>query len=83
MRLESGDREAARELYDRALTLDPVLVYALHQRALLAELDGDPEQAAGLYLRVLGAAHPAHPIALRARLRLQALGALADGLVTE
>jgi hypothetical protein len=78
MRLETGDREAARALYDRALTLDPVLVYALHQRGLLAELEGDPEQATGLYLRVLGAAHPAHPIALRARLRLQALGGLPE-----
>ena len=83
LRLESGDREAARTLYDRALALDPKLFYALHQRALLAELDGDPEQAVGLYLRVLGAAHPAHPVALRARMRLQDLGGVGEGGVAK
>ncbi len=83
LRLESGDREAARELYDRALVLDPKLSYALHQRALLAELDGDREQAATLYLRVLGGIHPAHPIALRTVLRLQALGAGVGAFFTE
>ena len=82
LRVESGDRDAARELYDRALSLDPRLFYALHQRAVLAEIEQDREQATLLYLRVLGAAHPAQPIALRAALRLRALSG-AEALVTE
>jgi Tfp pilus assembly protein PilF len=74
LRLESGDRDAAREQFERALTIDPRQIQALHQRAVLAEEEGDNEMAADLYMRVLAAGHPAEPMAIRARARLRAMG---------
>ncbi len=50
---------------------------------MLAEMEGDREQAATLYLRVLAGIHPAHPIALRTALRLQSLGAAVEPFLTE
>ena len=78
LRLESGDREAARELYDQALAIDPKLSYALHQRAALAELEGDPGQAASLYLRVIAGTSASSPLAIRAASRLRAMGMAVD-----
>jgi hypothetical protein len=78
LRLESGDREAARELYDAALAIDPKLSYALHQSASLAELEGDPEQAASLYFRVIAGTSASSPLAIRAALRLRAMGKAVD-----
>ncbi len=74
LRRESGDRDAAREQFERALTIDPRHTQALHQRAVLAEEEGDNEMAGELYLRVLAVAHPADPMAIHARARLMALG---------
>jgi tetratricopeptide (TPR) repeat protein len=83
LRLESGDREAARELYERALRIDPRLPYALHQRAALAELEGDPEQAASLYLRVVAGTKASNRLSIRAAERLRVLGVGMDFGVTE
>jgi len=73
LRLAAGDLDAARELYESALTLDPNSVHALTRRAQVAESDGDPLLAADLYLRVTGLAHPASPMAITARSRLLAI----------
>jgi hypothetical protein len=83
LRVESGDREAAREFYEEALAIDPKLPYALHQRAALAELEGDPEQAASLYLRVIALTSPSNPLAIRAASRIRAMGLGVDFDVRE
>lgn len=75
LRLESGDTEAARELYEEALALDPKLPYALYRRGTVAELEGDPQDAIRYYVRAVAGSHPASPLALRAASRLRALGA--------
>jgi len=74
LRLESGDREAARKEYDAALTIDPNHPYAMYRRALVAEADGDRAGAAQLYIRLLAASHPASSLAIGARMRLEAMG---------
>jgi tetratricopeptide (TPR) repeat protein len=83
LRLESGDREAAREFYESALAIDPNFSYALHQRAALAEIEGDPDQAAGLYLRVIAGTRPSSPLAIRAAERLRTMGVAVDFGVRE
>ena len=73
LRMESGDREAARELYDAALALDPNFPYAMFRRAQLAESDGDPEHASRLYLRIVAQGVRAGSLAQLAAMRLSAL----------
>jgi Tetratricopeptide repeat len=73
LRLEAGDRAAARDLYDRALELQPKLAYALFRRAQVAELEGDVELALRLYGRVVGSSSPGDPLAQAARSKLDAV----------
>lgn len=70
------DPAAARELFDRALGLEPDLAYAAFRRGVVAELEGDAELAVLHYGRVVGTSHPAEPIAVQALERLRSLGAL-------
>jgi tetratricopeptide (TPR) repeat protein len=79
LRLGAGDLDAARELYEAALTLEPNQVHSLARRAQVAESDGDPALAADLYLRVMGLSNPAAPLAITARSRLMALGGVSTG----
>jgi tetratricopeptide (TPR) repeat protein len=74
LRMESGDRDEARNEYDAALTIDPNHPYAMFRRALVAEADGDRAGAAMLYLRVLASSHPASELAVGSRSRLEVLG---------
>jgi tetratricopeptide (TPR) repeat protein len=74
LRLESGDRDEAREQYDAALAIDPNHPYAMYRRAMVAEADGDREGAALLYLRILAASHPMSSLAVGAKMRLEAIG---------
>ena len=73
LRLETGDREAARTLYDTALERDPNFPYAMFRRAQLAEADGDGEVALRLYLRVAAQGVRAGSLAPQARARAAAL----------
>jgi len=73
LRLEAGDLDAARRHYDAALALDPGLGHALVQRGILAEREGDPEEAARYYARAFVGAHPADRVAIVARARFRAL----------
>jgi hypothetical protein len=52
LRLAAGDTEQARDLYDRALVLDPNSAYALQRRAQLAEQQGDAITAESLRQRL-------------------------------
>jgi hypothetical protein len=79
LRLGAGDLDAARELYEAALTMEPNQVHALTRRAQVAESDGDPALAVDLYLRVTGLSHPATPLAMIARSRLLALSGVSTG----
>jgi tetratricopeptide (TPR) repeat protein len=79
LRLGAGDLDAARELYEAALTMEPNQVHALTRRAQVAESDGDPVLAVDLYLRVTGLSHPATPLAIIARSRLLALSGVSTG----
>ena len=59
LRLEAGDRDGARALYDRALAADDAFAYASFRRGLLAEAEGDPESAVLFHNRAVALAHPA------------------------
>jgi len=74
LRLESGDREGAREAYDEALKIDPNHPYAMYRRALVSEAVGDLDGAALLYLRLVAGSQPGSQVGTAARLRLDALG---------
>jgi tetratricopeptide (TPR) repeat protein len=80
LRFEAGDRDAAQELYARSLELDRDLAYTLFRNGVLAEARGDAELAGQFYGRVFGTAHPADPVSIQARLRLEALLAAGSGL---
>jgi tetratricopeptide (TPR) repeat protein len=73
LRLEAGDRDAARELYDQAIVADHTFAYASLRRGLLAEEEGDPGGAVLFYTRVVASSHPANPMAALAASRIQAL----------
>lgn len=73
LRLEEGDLEGAREHYDAALVLDPDFGYALLQRGLVAEREGDAQEAVRHYMRATLGVDPADRVALAARARLRAL----------
>ncbi len=73
LRLEGGDVEAATDLYDRALALDPRFPYAALRRALLAERQGHPELAIPLYTTVIAATGPADAASILALSRLRVM----------
>ena len=74
LRFESGDLDAARDRFERALALDPRHAGALYQRALLAEREEDLEMATDLYFRVLAVTTPMERASVLARQRLIAAG---------
>jgi tetratricopeptide (TPR) repeat protein len=74
LRLEQGDLEAAKDLYERALQLAPRLPRAVYQRGRVAEAEGDLQHAALLYTQVVATSQPFDPYALEARRRLSFLG---------
>jgi hypothetical protein len=73
LRLEAGDRTAAKAFYARSREIDPDRDYTLLRTGMIAESEGDLEQAAMLYARVDAVNPPTSPIAQYARARLAAL----------
>ncbi len=73
LRWEAGDREMARDFYDRALDASADFAYASFRRGMVAEVEGDVEMALRLYGRVVALSHPGSPLALLASQRFEAL----------
>jgi tetratricopeptide (TPR) repeat protein len=74
LRLEGGEVEQARELYDEVIARGDPGAQGSFRRAALAEAEGDPQLASQLYRRVLAVAHGADPMAIQSATRLLELG---------
>ena len=74
--MATGDLERAGEFYDRALQIDPQMVYAVLRRGVVAQSRGHTEEAAQYWAQVLAIGRPLTPVWLEARARLLAVSRL-------